>query len=49
LGELRRRSARSDARYPKVALKITPGDRSSIYVLDPQAKTYLKVPAVNQE
>lgn len=49
LGELRRRLARPNAKHPRVVLKITSGDRSSIYVLDPQAKTYLMVPAVNQE
>ena len=48
LGELRRRLARSNARNPLVVLKSTPGD-GCIHVLDPQAKTYLKVPAVNQE
>jgi hypothetical protein len=46
LGELRRRLARPNARHPRVVLKITSGDPGCIYVLDPQAKTYLKVPAV---
>jgi len=49
LGELRRRLARPNARHPRVVLKITSGDPGCIYVLDPQARTYLKVPAVNQE